>query len=87
MLTTPKTTSQNRVPYIVEVVVSERKAEQPQHYAQNFQFYPKIVWNFKKFKLKKRQETFTQILVVAVFNQQMIIEEELFSSISNQKLP
>ena len=31
MLTTPKTTSQNREHYIVEVVVSERKDEQPQH--------------------------------------------------------
>ena len=51
MLTTPKTTSQNRVHYIVEV--SERKAEQPQHYAQNFPFYPKIVRHFKNSKKKK----------------------------------
>ena len=38
MLTTPKTTSLNRV----EVVVSERKAEQPCHYGRNPDFCPKL---------------------------------------------
>ena len=54
MLTTPKTTSQNRVHYIVEV--SERKAEQPQHYAQNFPFYPKIVRHSKNAKIQKKNK-------------------------------
>ena len=58
MLTTPKTTSQNRVHYIVEV--SERKAEQPQHYAQNFPFYPKIVRHFKNSNQKNNNKKKTR---------------------------
>ena len=49
MLTTPKTTSQNGVHYIVEVVESERNAGHSQHYGLHFPFCPKIAPKFMFF--------------------------------------
>ena len=66
MLTTPKTTSQNREHYIVEVVVSERKDEQPHacHYGRNSTFWPKSIWNFwslVKIQIKKKRNFYPNI--------------------------
>jgi len=76
MLTTPKTTSQNRVPYIVEVVVSERKAQQPQHchYGRNFPLLSKhyltfLILSKNSIQIKNKInkiKTFNQILVFAL---------------------